>query len=196
LNLWGKPAPATCRGHSCRRFGSVTDLPSLAWVFEAAVPLPPSAAFPPSLRVILHPQLPRRPQCAGEHILARSSQPDMRVSHAPEPARNRQEDIRRLFHECCLLLRCKRQITVPRGLRGQRSKSRAAHPESRQSRVLNFLHTFQAQRNPSKIGWCHSTTPTLTSSTAPTAASAKPTAASTSASSRWPGPATNLKAYC
>src|SRR5205823_29553 len=130
-----------CCSHSGRfpRFLSVTPLRSATWEF-----------FSTCLCVLINSQFPRRSECTRPHILARRRQANMRVSHLSPAARNRQENLRCLFHKRCLLLQRSHQIYVALCLRRERSKFLASCTKSRQSRVRVLFHALQAQGHPAK----------------------------------------------
>src|SRR5215469_14522798 len=99
--------------------------------------------FSACLCILIHAHFPRRSECTGQNILARRRQTNMRVSHLSPAAGNRQENLGRLLHKCRLLLQRKHQISVPLGLRGQRSKFPPAYTKSRQSSVGVLFHPLE-----------------------------------------------------
>src|SRR5579871_2752266 len=115
--------------------------------------------LPACLCIVIHSQLPRRVERTRQYVLARRSKADMRVSHLSPAARNRQEDFWRFPYKCCLLLQGKHEISVARGLRGQRSKLPAADTKSRQSCMRVFFHSFKGQCDPAKISGSHAVAP-------------------------------------
>src|SRR5580704_15267326 len=86
----------------------------------------------------------------------------MRVSHLSPAARNRQENLGSLLDKHRLLLQRKHEISVPRSLRGQRSKFPSPYTKSRQSCVGVLFHPLQAQCNPAKVCCGHRVTPQIT----------------------------------
>src|SRR5215469_4381839 len=126
--------------HRFLRFSSVTPLRSAMWGFFAA-----------SLCVLINSQFPSRAECTCQYIFARGRQANMCVSHLSPAARNRQENLGCFLHKRRLLLESQHQISVPRRLRGKRSKFPASYTKSRQSCMGVLFHPVQAQCNPAKI---------------------------------------------
>jgi hypothetical protein len=68
----------------------------------------------------------------------------------PHPL-NRQEDIRKLFNEVRLLLRCQHEIPVTVGLGSQCCENPSANAKIRGAHVRTFLRPLETQRDPSEI---------------------------------------------
>src|ERR1700677_952839 len=107
------------------------------------------------LGVLVDPNLPRRPQRAGQQILVGLRQPNMCSSVASPAARHRQEDLGLFRDEIGLLFRREHQVAVALFLRSERSENPSADAEVRRAHVRAFLGAGQAQRQPSKVRYSH-----------------------------------------
>ena len=125
LSLLRGPTDAALCLHRCARIAPAAPRASTEWIERpfasfSSRPLLRPAFHPLALCILLDSRFSCSPQCTGEYVLARGSQADMRMSHLSPPARNGQKNMRRLFYERRLLLKCKLQVSEALCLRSLR----------------------------------------------------------------------------
>src|SRR6185437_10190025 len=119
------------------------------------ISLIPHPLLPTRFLILLHPQLPGRPQSPSHHIFIRSSQSNMSRAHPAPSSSNGEKHLRLLTHKRGLLLARKHQVPVTLVYRGQRRENMPAYAEVHRAQVRAVLRAFKAQRNPPKIFRVH-----------------------------------------
>jgi len=100
-------------------------------------------------------QLPRRPQCTGEHIFAGLGEADMSRSHSSPSAGNGKEDFGQLADEFFLHRRREHQVAIALLFGGECGEDPASDTKVSGAHVRTFLCAFEAERDTAEIGCIH-----------------------------------------